>query len=155
MSFIKYFGNHWLWASCEEFAVMRCLANWTKSSRCFQTACWFKAAVNITNLRIKAMITITNKFTLASISCHHAFKFQIKIILYWTTNELLCMLSNDFRFVSSLTHVIANMNHREHTILPSRERVDKGTKRINSLPSSPILTSYTTLQRKPLLTSTA
>ena len=46
-------------------------------------------------------------------------------------------------------------NHRGHTILLSRERVNKGTKRINSLPSSPIVTSYATLQRKTLLTSPA
>ena len=30
-------------------------------------------------------------------------------------------------------------NHREHTILPSRERVNKGTKRMNSYPLSPVV----------------
>ena len=49
--------------------------------------------------------------------------------------------------------------HREHTILLSRERVNKGIKGVNSLPLSdplfPVAVSYTTLQRKPLLTSPA
>ena len=31
-----------------------------------------------------------------------------------------------------------NSNHREHTILLSRERVNKGTKRTSSLPLSPV-----------------
>ena len=32
--------------------------------------------------------------------------------------------------------------HREHTILLSRERVNKGTKRMNSLPLSPVVVSF-------------
>ena len=46
------------------------------------------------------------------------------------------------------------MNHREHTILLSRERVNKGTKRMNSLRLSPHLissTPYAILLGKPLL----
>ena len=35
-------------------------------------------------------------------------------------------------------------NHREHTILLNRERVNKGTKRMNSLPLSPLVISYLT-----------
>ena len=34
--------------------------------------------------------------------------------------------------------------HREHTILPSRERVTKGTKIMNSLPLSPLVIFYLT-----------
>ena len=34
--------------------------------------------------------------------------------------------------------------HREHTILLSRERVNKGTERMNSLPLSPVVISYAT-----------
>ena len=45
------------------------------------------------------------------------------------------------------------LHHKEHTIVLSRERVNKGTKRMNSLPLSPVVISYATLQRKPLLTS--
>ena len=44
---------------------------------------------------------------------------------------------------------------REHTILLSRERVNKGTKGMNSLPLSPLLIPHATLQGKPLLTSPA
>ena len=33
-------------------------------------------------------------------------------------------------------------NHREHTILLSRERVNKGTKRMNRLPVSPVVISF-------------
>ena len=43
--------------------------------------------------------------------------------------------------------------HREQTILPSRERVNKGTKRMNSLTLLSSLLSYATLQAKPLLTN--
>ena len=32
--------------------------------------------------------------------------------------------------------------HREHTILLSRERVNKGIKRMNSLPLSPLVVSF-------------
>ena len=42
-------------------------------------------------------------------------------------------------------------NHMEHTIFLSRKRVNKGKKRINSLPLSPVVISYATLQGKPLL----
>ena len=41
--------------------------------------------------------------------------------------------------------------HREHTILLSRERANKGPKRKNSLLLSPVVISYTTLQGKLLL----
>ena len=43
--------------------------------------------------------------------------------------------------------------HREHTILLSRERVNKGTKRMNSLPLSPVVVSFILrdFTRKPLL----
>ena len=34
------------------------------------------------------------------------------------------------------------LNHREYTILLSRERVNKGTKRKNSLPLSPVVISF-------------
>ena len=33
-------------------------------------------------------------------------------------------------------------SHREHTILLNRERVNKGTKRMNSLPLSPLVISF-------------
>ena len=46
-------------------------------------------------------------------------------------------------------------NHREHTKFLSRERVNKKTKIINSLPLSTVVISYATLQRKPLFTSPA
>ena len=39
------------------------------------------------------------------------------------------------------------LNHWEHAILLSRERVNKGTKRINCLPLSHVVISYTTLQQ--------
>ena len=38
----------------------------------------------------------------------------------------------------------ANLNHREHTMLLSRERVNKGTKRMNSLPLSLVVISWLT-----------
>ena len=38
------------------------------------------------------------------------------------------------------------VHHREHTILLSGDRVDKGTKRKNSLPLFPVVISYATLQ---------
>ena len=44
-------------------------------------------------------------------------------------------------------------NHREHTILLSRERVNKERKKKNSLLLSPVVISYGTLLGKPLLTS--
>jgi len=44
---------------------------------------------------------------------------------------------------------------REHTVLLSRERVNKGTKRVNNLPLSPVVISYAILQGKPLLTGPA
>ena len=47
------------------------------------------------------------------------------------------------------------MGHREHTVLLSRERVNKGPKRINSLPLSHVVISYTALQGKLLLASPA
>ena len=47
-----------------------------------------------------------------------------------------------FRFVfeKNLVRKIT-WRHREHTILLSRERVNKGTKRMNSLPLSPVVIS--------------
>ena len=44
---------------------------------------------------------------------------------------------------------------REHTILLSRERVNKRMKRMNRLPLSPVIIviSYATIQGKPLLAS--
>ena len=36
---------------------------------------------------------------------------------------------------------IGNLNHREHTILLSRDRVNKGTKRMSSLPLSHVVIS--------------
>ena len=39
-------------------------------------------------------------------------------------------------------------NHREHTILLNRERVNKGTKRMNSLPLSPLVISYLTRRKR-------
>ena len=47
------------------------------------------------------------------------------------------------------------LTHREHTILLSRKRVHKGTKRMNNLPLSPAVFSYATLQGKSLPTSPA
>ena len=48
-------------------------------------------------------------------------------------------------------------HHREHTILLSRERVNKGTKRMNSLRSPHLISStpYAILLGKPLLTNPA
>ena len=43
--------------------------------------------------------------------------------------------------------------HREHTILLSRKRVNKGMKRMNNLPLSNVVFSYATLQGNPLPTS--
>ena len=38
--------------------------------------------------------------------------------------------------------ILTEINHREHTILLNRERVNKGTKRMNSLPLSPLVISF-------------
>ena len=51
------------------------------------------------------------------------------------------------------TSKIVKSNHREHTILLSRERVNKGTKRINILRLSPYLIAI--LLGKPLLSNPA
>ena len=45
--------------------------------------------------------------------------------------------------------------HREHAILRCRKRVNKWMKRMNSLPLSPTVSSYVTLQGKPLPASPA
>ena len=53
----------------------------------------------------------------------------------------------------SFTYKKLSFFHREHAILLSRERVNrvnKGTKRVNS---SPVVLSYTILLGKPLLTN--
>ena len=44
--------------------------------------------------------------------------------------------------------------HREHTNLLNRERVNKGTKRMNSLPLSPLVISFTTAAYKSCVTLT-
>ena len=42
---------------------------------------------------------------------------------------------------------VQGLDHREHTILLSREKVNKGTKRMNSLPLSPLGISFNYLTR--------
>ena len=61
----------------------------------------------------------------------------------------------DTRQQSELTVIIEKRNHREHTILLNRKTVNKLLKRTNSLPLSPVVVSYATLQRKPLRVPTS
>ena len=44
------------------------------------------------------------------------------------------------------------LNLREHTILLSRKGVNKGMKRMNSIPLPPVVASFATLQGNPLPT---
>ena len=57
--------------------------------------------------------------------------------------------------VALTLHFDPRQDHSEHTILLSRKRVNKGMKRMNSLPLSPVVISYATLQGKPLPASPA
>ena len=58
---------------------------------------------------------------------------------------LICLtaFSSDYPPISDLIHLArcVKFNHREHTILLSRERVNEGTKTMNSLPLPPHLIS--------------
>jgi len=60
-----------------------------------------------------------------------------------------------FQEASVLANELLISRYREHTILLNRKRVNKGMKRTNSLPLSPVVIFYATLQRKPLVTSPA
>jgi len=57
--------------------------------------------------------------------------------------------------VALTLHFDPHQDHSEHTILLSRKRVNKGMKRMSSLPLSPVVISYATLQGKPLPASPA
>ena len=59
----------------------------------------------------------------------------------------------NFFFILPYKIIYCSFEHREHTILLSRKRANKGTKRMNSLLLSSLAISHATLQGKPLLTS--
>ena len=64
------------------------------------------------------------------------------------------MNSSEKQF-SMLSYHTFQCDHREHTNLLNRKRLNKGMKRMNSLPSSPVVISYATLQEILLITSPA
>ena len=79
-----------------------------------------------------------------------AFKFtQFNIQVYAIQHP--CLRNSTFKFTQFNIQVFAiphpslrnsTSNHREHTILLNRERVNKGTKRMNSLSLSPLVISF-------------
>ena len=60
-----------------------------------------------------------------------------------STPDVLFSNSLEVIFPKYYLHLKLNYTyHREHTILLNRERVNKGTKRMNSLPLSPLVISF-------------
>ena len=84
------------------------------------------------------------------------FKLHMKEIPF--SYERMGAVTKTTLFVTIRRRRFGTYRHRKHTILLNRKRVNKGMKRTNGLPSSPVVTSYATLQhvqRKPLPTSPA
>ena len=67
---------------------------------------------------------------------------------YWENHCLKILRNtialNSYLGFSALSKIFFWFVHREHTILLSRERVNQGTKRMISLPLSPLVISYLT-----------
>ena len=84
-------------------------------------------------------VTFGRLFAFSAIWVSKRGQILTSSVWIWTCITFVPLLL--FKAIGSVIKTKSNLGHREHKILLSRERVNKGTKRMNSLPVSPVVIS--------------